>query len=318
MRFCRLAVIVFENGKSGFNGEHSCMDGTPTSRLNDWLLRSLQANKIDLGSSSRSPSALPAIQPLNFDVPPSVQSAIKSTLKAHGATMAKHELAVLQYDGYGSSLIKQFKLSPDSYTQLVMGLAYYKMTGEVAPTYESAQTRKYKLGRTEVIRSTTAEALEFYKKMESVGASDVERLQAMQVAGARHAKLAQEAAEGRGVDRHLFGLKKLLKEGEALPALYEDAAFAHSANWVLSTSQLTSEFFDGWGYGEVVDEGYGLAYSVNPKSLRFTITSMNERPVGVWEYRKFLEEACTEVREVMENGVRVQQAAEGGAPKAKL
>lgn len=80
--------------------------------------------------------------------------------------MAKHELAVLQYDGYGKDAIKKFKLSPDSYTQLVMALAFYKMKGEVAPTYESAQTRKYKLGRTEVIRSATVEALEWCKAME--------------------------------------------------------------------------------------------------------------------------------------------------------
>ena len=103
-----------------------------------------------------------------------------------------------------------------------------------------------------------------------------------------------------------------------MPELYEDPINAKSSNWVLSTSQLTSEFFEGWGYGEVVDEGYGLAYSVNPRSLRFTITSMNEKPTSVWEYRRFLEEACTEVRDVMENGLKVQQASEGPAPKAKL
>lgn len=80
--------------------------------------------------------------------------------------MAKHQLSVLQYDGYGKDLIKTFKISPDSYTQLCMALAYYKMKGEVAPVYESAQTRKYKLGRTEVIRSATEEALAWCKSME--------------------------------------------------------------------------------------------------------------------------------------------------------
>lgn len=80
--------------------------------------------------------------------------------------MGKHQLAVLQYDGYGKDAIKKFKLSPDSYTQLVMALAFYKMKGELAPTYESAQTRKYKLGRTEVIRSATPEALLWVKAME--------------------------------------------------------------------------------------------------------------------------------------------------------
>lgn len=95
----------------------------------------------------------------------------------------------------------------------------------------------------------------------------------------------------------------MLKEGEELPALYQDPTFAHSGNWILSTSQLSSEYFAGWGYGEVVDEGYGLAYAVNNRTLRFTITSMNrERHNNVRAFRHYLEQACNEVREMMEKG----------------
>lgn len=32
-----LQFIVFENGKAGFMGEHSCMDGTATCRLNEYV-----------------------------------------------------------------------------------------------------------------------------------------------------------------------------------------------------------------------------------------------------------------------------------------
>jgi hypothetical protein len=142
------------------------MDGTPTSRLNDWLLRSLDAGKIDLGSSSRSASSLPPVKPLPFSLPSSVTSAISTAIDAHTKVMAEHDLATLEYAGYGKDHIKLFKVSPDSYAQLCMGYAYYKMEGKVAPTYESAQTRKYRLGRTEVIRSTTEEALQWYKAME--------------------------------------------------------------------------------------------------------------------------------------------------------
>jgi carnitine O-acetyltransferase len=60
------------------------------------------------------------------------------------------------------------------------------------------------------------------------------------------------AAKGEGVDRHLFGLKKSLKadDGEELPELYKDEAYAKSSHWEMSTSQLSSSLFDGWGYGE--------------------------------------------------------------------
>lgn len=64
---------------------------------------------------------------------------------------------MLQYEGYGSSYIKKHKVSPDAWAQLVKQLAFHKMFGRPGVTYESAQTRKYKLGRTEVIRSASSE-----------------------------------------------------------------------------------------------------------------------------------------------------------------
>jgi carnitine O-acetyltransferase len=66
----------------------------------------------------------------------------------------------------------------------------------------------------------------------------------------RHIQYATWAADGQGVDRHLFGLKRMLREGEELPEIYKDEAFGKSNHWELSTSQLSSPYFDGWGYGE--------------------------------------------------------------------
>ena len=54
------------------------------------------------------------------------------------------------YTGYGKGLIKKFKMSPDAYAQMAIQLAYYRLKGTVRATYESAQTRKYLAGRTEV------------------------------------------------------------------------------------------------------------------------------------------------------------------------
>lgn len=111
------------------------------------------------------------------------------------------------------------------------------------------------------------------------------------------------------------GLKKLLQDGEELPKIYQDPTFAQSSNWILSTSQLSSEYFDGWGYGPVTDGGYGLAYSVNERTLRFTITSENRsQHNNVQAFRHYLEEACEDVREVMEKA----GAAQPEPVKAKL
>ena len=42
----------------------------------------------------------------------------------------------------------------------------------------------------------------------------------------------------------------MLKEGEPLPEIFSDPAFGRSSHWELSTSQLSSRYLDGWGYGE--------------------------------------------------------------------
>jgi carnitine O-acetyltransferase len=55
----------------------------------------------------------------------------------------------------------------------------------------------------------------------------------------RHMMYSSWAANGEGIDQHLFGLKKSLKEGEELPELYRD-----------KPSQVSSPLFDGWGYSE--------------------------------------------------------------------
>lgn len=135
-------------------------------------------------------------------------------------------------------------------------------------------------------------------------------------AATRHIQYASWAADGQGVDRHLFGLKRLLKEGEPVPPIYTDPAFSKSNHWELSTSQLSSPYFDGWGYGEVVPDGYGLSYSIGDDYIRWTITSL-KRETGILKH--YLAEAATEVKHMLEAAARQDKAATTAAEnKSKL
>lgn len=118
--------------------------------------------------------------------------------------------------------------------------------------YESSQTRKFQRGRTEVIRSASNESREWAEAMlDKTPEKDIRHLaQLFRRAVARHVQYSAWASDALGVDRHLFGLKRMLKEGEPLPNIYSDEAFARTSHWELSTSQLSSPFVDGWGYGE--------------------------------------------------------------------
>lgn len=147
---------------------------------------------------------------------------------------------------------------------------------------------------------------------------DIHRAALFRKAVSRHLQYAAWAADGQGVDRHLFGLKKLIRESEPTPEIYQDESYSKTNHWELSTSQLSSPCIDGWGYGEglsifdisscilltfapffqkVVPDGYGLAYAIGDNYLRWTITSLK---LDTAELRHYLAEAATEIKELME------------------
>lgn len=302
-------LIVSRNGKSGFMGEHSTMDGTPTLRMNDFVLSGIAANKIDFGTSSRTD--LPAPKELTFVLDKKVEGLVTKALQDFEALKSEHDLAVLEFTAYGKEAIKKFKCSPDAWAQMVLQLAYFRLNGKVAPTYESAQTRKFKWGRTETIRSCSPESKAFCEAMESNDVSDEERFEKFQAACKQHLSYAKAAADGHGVDRHLFGLKKLLKEGEELPDLYKDPMFGESGTWRMSTSNVTSESFDAWGFGEVVPDGFGCAYAIKGESLTFSFTS---RKLGASHLRHYVQQSALDLRD-MHIRLANKQNGEG---KAKL
>ena len=251
-----LQFIVNNNGTSGFMGEHSMMDGTPTHRLNDYANMLIFTNALDFGNPSIR-SHLPDPQALKFQLNSKLEEDIKDAQKHFDWQIGQHELRVQAYQGYGKGLIKKFKCSPDAYVQMIIQLAYFKMYGKNRPTYESASTRKFQLGRTETCRSVSDESVSFCKAITDPDITPDEARTKFRAALDAHVKYISDASDGKGVDRHLFGLKKSLKEGEDVPSIFADPAYAYSSHWFLSTSQLSSEYFNGYGWSQVVDDGFG-------------------------------------------------------------
>ncbi len=263
-----LQFIINDNGTAGFMGEHSMMDGTPTHRLCDTLNALIVHNKLDFDNPTIR-SDLPDPTPLNFETSAAVLEDLANAQSQFRQVIAQHDLRVQAYQGYGKGLIKKFKCSPDAYVQMVIQLAYHKMYGKNRPTYESAATRKYALGRTETTRTVSNESVAFCNAMDdpTVSREECERL--LRDAIKAHVQYTQDASDGYGVDRHLFGLKMSLKAGEELPELFKDPAFTYSSTWYISSSQLSSEYFNGYGWSQVVDQGWGIAYMINENKYVF-------------------------------------------------
>ncbi|KZT27937.1 acyltransferase ChoActase/COT/CPT [Neolentinus lepideus HHB14362 ss-1] len=290
--------IVFDNAKAGFMGEHSIMDGTPTARMCDEVLDALYNPAFDHGAPS---SGVVGPAPLDWAVSPATEKAIIEATKAAHELIESQEMSY-HLTSYGKAAIKTFGVSPDAFAQMIVQLAYLRLIGfdkkkRSGGTYEAATTRKFKKGRTEAIRVVTSESDRWAWAMgdERVGVEERKRLFAE--AARKHIGLAKDAGAGEGVDRHLFGLKKCLREDEPTPALYADPLFQRSSHWVLSTSAVWSKHFPVYGWGEVVPDGFGVAYMTGyDDRLQYTITSRKEAPNA--QFCKNIEKAAVDLYEL--------------------
>ena len=195
--------IVFDNAYAGLMGEHSVMDGTPTVRLSDDILEMLHDRSFDHGSGSSS--LMPS--PLDWEVSSSVLDAIS---RADSAARELIESQALSYHltSYGKAAIKTFGVSPDSWAQMIIQLAYRRLTGNSkrnGGTYEAATTRKFFKGRTEAVRVVTNESDAWVRSMDDPTVSKETRKELFNAASNMHVTRAKECGAGEGIDRHLLG-----------------------------------------------------------------------------------------------------------------
>ena len=132
-------------------------------------------------------------------------------------------------------------MSPDTYFQVALQLAHYRDQGHVVATYETATTRAYFHGRTETVRSCTAEALKFIQALESGTSPQKTLLSLFLDACKAHQSLVKDATFGKGVDRHLLALRMQAYEtGLTDVEFFTDPAYTRSTTFNLSTSNVSA------------------------------------------------------------------------------
>uniref|UniRef100_A0A8C9WLR8 Carnitine O-palmitoyltransferase 1, liver isoform-like n=1 Tax=Scleropages formosus TaxID=113540 RepID=A0A8C9WLR8_SCLFO len=268
------SVVIYKNGKTGLNAEHSWADAPVVAHLWEYVLATdsfqLGYNEEGHCKGDINPN-LPKPQRLSWDIPQECQEQISESLEVAKALADDVDFHVFPFRDFGKWQIKKFRLSPDAFIQMALQLAYYRVRGMFCLTYEASMTRLFREGRTETVRSCTSESCAFVKALESGEDRDHCRRLFRQACD-KHQHLYRLAMTGAGIDRHLFCLYVVSKYlGVESPFLKE----VLSEPWRLSTSQTpfqNVELFDlvnhpeyiscGGGFGPVADDGYGVAYII--------------------------------------------------------
>jgi len=309
---------VYRNGSGGVSMEHSVMDAAHSFSMHDDLEMGMQAWLADalnpeLGGSPQlrawreasawggGGAARARVRPLDFGRPSAAWLARLEDAKR--AYLARREtvwsLQVARMHGVGKAALKRFEVSPDSFLQVALQTAYFRVHGRVPSTYETVGMLPFRDGRTEAGRSATMEARELceYLRDARPGARDPATLaRLVRRACDAHADMIKRAAEGKGVDRHVFAIKCQCAElGVAPPDLFTDERFVRASKWDLSTSHaflgVLHRERGGTSFRPFARDMTGFVYSISPHHVDMTaITCAPE-----FDGARFLEAVCTDL-----------------------
>ena len=222
----KLQLIVCRNGAAGINFEHTGVDGHTVLRFvsdiyTDTIMRFAKTinpaapnlwPSMSPDPSKRDPESFGDVDStphkLEWKLTPDIATAIRFAETRLSDLILQNELKVLEFTGYGSGFMKSSGFSPDAFVQMAFQATYYGLYGRVQSVYEPAMTKGFLHGRTEAIRSTTTESVNFIKRFcENV--SPQIKVDALKKACARHTAISREAGAGQGQDRHLYALYKM-------------------------------------------------------------------------------------------------------------
>eukprot|EP01126_Amoeba_proteus_P053179 TRINITY_DN646_c2_g1_i2.p1 TRINITY_DN646_c2_g1~~TRINITY_DN646_c2_g1_i2.p1 ORF type:complete len:453 (-),score=85.44 TRINITY_DN646_c2_g1_i2:94-1452(-) len=274
-------LIVYENSKVAALLEHTPCDAPIITSWTDDVSREIWNTNPDVPLLRPiSTSRLPTPTRLDWNLSAQHLQQLDEAYQKHRQVEVTKDYHALFFEDYGTSFLKEHKMSPDTYVQLALQLAYYKLHQETPATYESAHTRMFKHGRTECVRTQSVEIQKWVEAMGSTNVPVPTKHLLLLIASDLHKKMMKEAVSGKGIDRHLFGMKLVsLKKGddEPLPAIYGDKAMALSLHHKLSTSNVPGSTLYG-GFGNVVPDGYGACYVLKKERIDVSICSDHTCP----------------------------------------
>lgn len=222
----------------------------------------------------------------------------------------QHETCCLEFERFGKLAITKLGASPDAFVQLALSAAYFSLYGQIVCVYEPVQTKMFTHGRTEAARTMTPDVARFARTWAS-DSGDNAKEAALRAGLASVGELHRLASAGKGVDRHLFALFKMWERGapagSARPPLFADKAWDALNRSILSTSNCGNPALRLFGFGPVVEDGYGVGYIIKDYRLSFCASSKHRQTA---RFLKTLELTLLGMRDVL---ARVQARTGQGA-----
>ncbi|KAG7457542.1 hypothetical protein MATL_G00228340 [Megalops atlanticus] len=267
-----LQFVVGEDGSFGLLYEQATAEGPPIATLLGYLLEYCKQPE-----QVRAPLIpLPMPKKLYFYIDPEIKRDIEHAKQNLDILINDLDINCFTFRKFGKDFPKQQNLSPNSFIQVALQLAYYRLHGEVCASCDSASLRMFRGGRTDVIRSPTNQALRLVRAFDDPAVSREMKLDLLKEAVEAHSALTEQALRGQAIDRHLLGLKlQAIEEGLSVPRLFMDTAYGLATHFKLRTGQVPTNTDSVMCFGPLVPDGYAVCYNPQSDHAHFSVTAFN-------------------------------------------
>ncbi|KAJ8267413.1 hypothetical protein COCON_G00125850 [Conger conger] len=267
-----LQFVVGEDGSFGLLYEQATAEGPPIATLLGYLLE--YCEKPELVRPPLVPLPLP--KKLYFYIDPEIKRDIEHAKQNLDILINDLDISCFTFRKFGKDFPKQVNVSPNSFIQVALQLAYYRVHSEVCASCDNASLRMFRGGRADFIRSPTNQTLRFIRAVDDPSVTREVKLDLLKKAVEAHSLLTDQALRGQAIDRHLLGLKlQAIEERLSVPRLFMDTAYGLATHIKLRTGQVPANTDSVLCFGPQVPDGYAVCYNPQADHVHFSITAFN-------------------------------------------
>lgn len=263
-------AIITKNGHIGFNMEHTAIDGVPTLNLLTKIFEPFNNFKQEKTKKRSSDLVQKFDWVLDSHMIDSLEEAKQLVDTENNSYTIKHRVV----SEIGKERMKKAKVSPDAYFHIALTMAQQKVFGSLKSVYEPVAMRMYYEGRTESARSVSQEkkqfAEAFYNETKPMSKAKLREL--FVEAAEAHSDRIVQCQNGKGLERHLFGLQKMALNPEEGAKFFSAKALSLLSEDFISTTGLPYELIESFSFGPVNKEGFGIYYGILDEKVILTLS----------------------------------------------
>ncbi|KAF7713846.1 Polyketide synthase [Penicillium ucsense] len=305
-----LQFTVFENGCSGYQVEHSMIDGLTVHRMNEWIHEAIHAHVPSNatnghghaqeginGTNGVSNGSQPVLEEYALSTSPEIDEHILVVRKQHLQTTSSREYGYKTLPHFGKNFLAEHGCPIKSVFDVTIQLASKLYFGYNPASWEPMSMAHFHKGRTEIFQGVLPSVAEFCESARDEAMPTTQRRDMLIRAANDYTAGLQRSGKGDNYFRLMNVLETMWPSDEEVAPLFKDPVWLRTYPQLIMSGLTDGGSLDS-AFSLIDPNGVWICYSIEEQEARFSIVG----PTGkVAEFEKVLDEATMMVKKLVES-----------------